>query len=109
MPCADVFLLIIVEGIVLLVLVLTGFRTAVFAAVPPGLKVAIAVGVGLFLALIGLVNAGFVQTGDGTPVQLGDGGLDGRPVVLLVLGLLVGTTRCVGKVRGAVLTGAAVA
>ena len=109
MPWADVFLLIIVEGIVLLVLVLTGFRTAVFAAVPPGLKVAIAVGVGLFLALIGLFNAGFVQTGDGTPVQLGDGGLNGWPIVIFVLGLLVGITLYVRKVRGALLIGIAVA
>ena len=109
MPWADVFLLIILEGIVLLILVLTGFRTAVFAAVPAGLKVAIAVGVGLFLAFIGLVNAGFVQTGDGTPVQLGDGGLNGWPIVIFVLGLLVSIALYVRKVRGALLIGIAVA
>lgn len=79
MPWADVFLLIVVEGVVLLILVVTGFRTAVFAAIPPGIKVAIAVGVGLFLALVGLVNAGFVQAGEGTPVQLGNGGLQAGP------------------------------
>ncbi|OLT29738.1 permease [Nocardiopsis sp. CNR-923] len=105
MPWADVFLLVIIEGVLLLVLVVTGFRTAVFAAIPPGIKTAIAVGVGLFLALIGLVNAGFVQAGEGTPVQLGDGGLNGWPIVVFVLGLLVSVALYVRKVRGALLIG----
>ncbi len=105
MSWADVFLLIIIEGVLLLILVLTGFRTAVFAAIPPGLKVAIAVGVGLFLAFIGLVNAGFVQAGDGTPVQLGDGGLNGWPILIFVIGLLLSIALYVRKVRGALLIG----
>ncbi|GHC78017.1 permease [Nocardiopsis terrae] len=105
MPWADVFLLIIIEGVLLLILVLTGFRTAVFAAIPPGLKVAIAVGVGLFLALIGLVNAGFVQAGDGTPVQLGSGGLNGWPILIFVIGLLLSIALYVRNVRGALLIG----
>ena len=52
--------LVVLEGIVILVLVLTGFRKAVFHAVPQQLKVAISVGIGLFIALIGFVDAGFV-------------------------------------------------
>src|SRR6187200_2379522 len=47
--------LVVIEGLIILGLVLTGFRTAVFHAVPPGLKVAISVGIGLFIAFIGLV------------------------------------------------------
>lgn len=109
MPWSDVFLLIIVEGLLLLVLVLTGFRTAVFAAIPPGLKMAIAVGVGLFLALIGLVNAGFVQAGEGTPVQLGNGGLQGWPILIFVVGLLIAIALYVRKVRGAMLLSIVVA
>ncbi|WP_049576848.1 NCS2 family permease [Nocardiopsis sp. SBT366] len=105
MSWADVFLLIIIEGVLLLILVLTGFRTAVFAAIPPGLKVAIAVGVGLFLAFIGLVNAGFVQAGEGTPVQLGDGGLNGWPILIFVIGLLLSIALYVRNVRGALLIG----
>jgi AGZA family xanthine/uracil permease-like MFS transporter len=105
MPWSDVFLLIIIEGVLLLILVLTGFRTAVFAAIPPGLKVAIAVGVGLFLAFIGLVNAGFVQAGAGTPVQLGDGGLNGWPILIFVIGLLLSIALYVRNVRGALLIG----
>ncbi|GAB3717427.1 NCS2 family permease [Nocardiopsis oceani] len=105
MSWSDVFLLIIIEGVLLLILVLTGFRAAVFAAVPPGLKIGIAVGVGLFLAFIGLVNAGFVQPGDGTPVQLGDGGLNGWPILIFVIGLALSIALYVRNVRGALLIG----
>lgn len=105
MPWSDVFLLIVIEGVLLLILVLTGFRTAVFAAIPPGLKVAIAVGVGLFLALVGLVNAGFVQAGEGTPVQLGNGGLQGWPILIFVIGLLITVALYVRRVPGAMLIG----
>ena len=109
MPWADVFLLVIVEGLLLLILVLTGFRTAVFAAIPAGIKTGIAVGVGLFLALIGLVNAGFVQAGEGTPVQLGNGGLNGWPILIFVIGLLISIALYVRKVRGALLIGIVIA
>ena len=61
MTWADAMGLVVIEGIVILVLVLTGFRTAVFHAIPTQLKVAISVGIGLFIALIGFVDAGFVH------------------------------------------------
>ena len=53
--------MVVIEGLVITVLVLTGFRVAVFNAIPMQLKSAIAVGIGLFIALIGLVDAGFVR------------------------------------------------
>ena len=53
--------LVLIEGILILILVLTGFRVAVFKAIPAALKVAISVGIGLFIALIGLVDSGFVR------------------------------------------------
>ena len=61
MTWADAMGLVVIEGVIILVLVLTGFRTAVFHAVPTQLKVAISVGIGLFIALIGFVDAGFVH------------------------------------------------
>ena len=61
MSWQDAMGLVVLEGIVILVLVLTGFRSAVFHAVPAQLKTAISVGIGLFIALIGLVDAGFVR------------------------------------------------
>ena len=72
----DAMGLVVLEGIVILVLVLTGFRKAVFHAVPGQLKTAISVGIGLFIAFIGLVDAGVVRripdaANTTVPVQLG--------------------------------------
>jgi AGZA family xanthine/uracil permease-like MFS transporter len=108
MPWSDVFLLLIVEGLILTVLVMTGFRSAVFAAIPGGLKIAIGVGVGLFLTIIGFANSGFVQGGGGTIVSLGSGGLNTLPLLIFVIGLLVTIGLYVRKVPGAMLIGIAV-
>jgi adenine/guanine/hypoxanthine permease len=100
--------LVVLEGIVMTVLVLTGFRTAVFRAIPVELKVAISVGIGLFIALIGFVDAGFVRrTQDGpVPVELGVGGeLQGWPSLVFVVGLFVMAILVVRRVRGAILLG----
>lgn len=91
------------EGILIFLLVLTGFREAVFRAVPSALKTAITVGLGLFVALIGLVNAGIVRTG-ATPVQFGiSGSLDGWPALVFVFGLFLMFVLYVRHVKGAVL------
>ena len=106
MTWADAMGLVVLEGLIILVLVLTGFRTAVFHAVPAQLKVAISVGIGLFIALIGLVDAGFVRrTGAGpVPVELGiAGSLQGWPVLVFVFGLLLVIALYVRGVRGAIL------
>ncbi len=106
MTWADAMGLIVLEGVVILVLVLTGFREAVFHAVPAQLKIAISVGIGLFIALIGFVDAGFVRrTGVGpVPVQLGtDGFLSGWPVAVFALGLVLVVALWVRKVKGAIL------
>ncbi|MEE2036607.1 NCS2 family permease [Nocardiopsis sp. CT-R113] len=105
MSWSDVFLLLIVEGIILTILVMTGFRTAVFAAIPGGLKIAIGVGVGLFLTIIGFVNSGFIQGGGGTIVSLGSGGLNTLPLLVFVIGLLTTIALYVRKVPGAMLLG----
>jgi AGZA family xanthine/uracil permease-like MFS transporter len=102
--------MVVIEGLVITVLVLTGFRTAVFTAIPRELKSAIAVGIGLFIALIGFVDAGFVRAGAGTPVQLGaTGSLRGWPTLVFVLGLLLIAALMVRKVKGALLIGIAAA
>jgi AGZA family xanthine/uracil permease-like MFS transporter len=112
MSWADAMGLVVLEGIIITVLVLTGFRTAVFRAVPAQLKIAISVGIGLFIALIGLVDAGFVRrTGTGpVPVALGDNGtLVGWPILIFALGLFLMITLMIKKVKGAILIGIAVA
>src|SRR4051794_12317557 len=104
MTWADAMGLIVIEGLIILVLVLTGFRQAVFHAVPAPLKVAISVGIGLFITLIGFFDAGFVRPGAGTPVQLGPTGeLAGWPVLVFLIGLALVITLWVRRVRGAIL------
>jgi adenine/guanine/hypoxanthine permease len=115
MSWADAMGLVVLEGLVILVLVLTGFRAAVFHAVPTQLKTAISVGIGLFIALIGLVDAGFVRripdaANTTVPVQLGATGfLDGWPVLVFAIGLILMVTLYVRKVRGAILISIVVA
>src|SRR3954470_7577782 len=55
--------LVVLEGLLITVLVLTGFRRAVFSAIPAQLQTAIAVGIGFFLTLIGLADAGVIRPG----------------------------------------------
>jgi AGZA family xanthine/uracil permease-like MFS transporter len=99
---------IVLEGLIILVLVLTKFRKAVMEAVPLPLKHAIGVGIGLFIAIIGFVDAGFVTstTIAAPPLQLGTGGeLRGWPVGIFIIGLLIVTFLYVRRVRGALLIG----
>ncbi|WP_210580811.1 NCS2 family permease [Actinomyces succiniciruminis] len=105
MTYADAMGLVVIEGVIILVLVLTGFREAVFKAVPPDIKTAISVGIGLFIALIGLVDAKVVRAG-GTPLELGLGGsLQGWPVLVFLFGLFLILVLHVRKVRGSILIG----
>ncbi|MEQ6903621.1 NCS2 family permease [Nocardioides sp. YIM 152588] len=109
MTWADAMGLVVLEGVIILVLVLTGFRTAVFHAIPTQLKTAISVGIGLFIALIGFVDAGFVTrvpdiAGTTVPVQLGaTGELSGWPVLIFVVGLALVVALWARNVPGAIL------
>ena len=108
MTWADAMGLVVLEGLIITVLVLTGFRTAVFRAVPAQLKIAISVGIGLFIALIGLVDAGFVRrTASGpVPVTLGDGGtLVGWPIIVFAFGLFLTIALMVKRTKAAILIG----
>ncbi|GAA2737452.1 NCS2 family permease [Pedococcus aerophilus] len=108
MTWADAMGLVFLEGVIILVLVLTGFRQAVFRAIPAELKTAISVGIGLFITIIGLVDAGFVRrTATGpVPVELGIGGtLNGWPLLVFVIGVLGIIVMLVRKVKGAILYG----
>lgn len=97
------------EGAAILVLVVTGFRSAVFRAVPGQLKSAISVGIGLFISFVGLVNAGIVRPG-GTPVELGiDGSLAGWPALVFIVGLFAIIILFARKVPGAILLGIIIA
>ncbi len=79
--------LVVIEGLCIVLLVVTGIRKRVFEAVPRELKAAIVVGIGFFVLFLGLVNGGIVQKGSGTPVKLGD--LSSPGALLTVAGILV--------------------
>lgn len=98
--------LVVLEGILILALVLTGFRTAVFRAVPTSLKSAIGVGIGLFITIIGFADAGVVRPGSATPVAFGvNGELAGWPIFVFVIGLLLTTVLVARHVKGGILIG----
>lgn len=97
--------LVVWEGILMAILVLTGFRTAVFRAVPKALRHAISVGIGLFIAFVGLMNAGVVRKPAGAPpVELGiNGSLSSWPIAIFFLGFLLLIGLHVLRVPGAML------
>ena len=103
--------LVVVDGVIIVLLAASGFRTAVFNAVPPELKAAIAVGIGLFIAFIGLVDAGFVRriadaAGTTVPVSLGiENSIASWPTFVFVIGLLITTVLVARRVRAAILLG----
>ena len=95
--------LIVLEGVAITILVLTGFREAIFKAIPLELKKAIVVGIGFFILFIGLVDGGIVITGSGTPVTLGN--FVGVPVMVTIFGLVVTIIMLARGWRGAVILG----
>lgn len=100
--------LVVIDGLIIVILSATGLRRLIFDAVPYALKIAITVGIGLFIAFIGLVDAGFVKsTGlPSPPIGLGENGSVGTiPTVIFVLTLLVTGILVARKVKGAILIG----
>ena len=103
--------LVLLNGVVVLILVVTGVRTMVFNAVPASLKAAIAVGIGLFITLIGLVDAGFVRrlpdaANTTVPVGLGiNGSIASWPTLVFVIGLILTSILVAKRVKAAILIG----
>jgi AGZA family xanthine/uracil permease-like MFS transporter len=105
MTWPQAFGLVIIEGFIILLLVLTGFRTAIFHAVPDSLKYSIGAGIGLFIALIGLVDAGIVRPGVPLITFAVFGELAGWPVFTFVFGLLLMVILVALRTRAAILIG----
>ncbi|MCA1222707.1 NCS2 family permease [Streptomyces sp. 8L] len=109
MSWPDAMGMVVLAGLVVMLLVATGLRERVMNAVPGGLRKGIAIGIGLFIMLIGLVDSGFVSripdVADTTvPLQLGaTGHLDGWPVLIFALGAMLTLALLVRKVPGAIL------
>lgn len=105
MTWPEVMGLVVLEGVVILILVVTKLRAAVFHALPHDLKYAIGVGIGLFLTVIALVDAGVVRPGSPL-LSFGVGGqLLGWPIFVFTAGLLFMIVLVVRRVAGALLIG----
>ena len=94
---------VVIEGLVALVLVLAGLRTAIMEAVPLTLKLSIGVGIGLFITLVGLREGGIVVNNPATGIGLGD--LTSGPALIALGGVLVAAVLVARGVRGAVILG----
>lgn len=100
--------IVVINGLLIVLLAVTGLRRMIFDAVPVELKIAITVGIGLFIAFIGFVNAGFVTaTGAASPpVGLGVGGSVGTvPTLMFVFTLVVTGVLVARKIKGGLLIG----
>jgi len=96
---------VFLSGIAFLLLTFAGIRQLIIAAIPPQLFAAVAGGIGLFIGLIGLKNAGIIVTSPATSVTLGN--LHAPGAALALFGLVVTAGLAAWKVRGAILIGIA--
>lgn len=104
---------IFVEGVIFILLSLVNIREAIFNAIPPSLKIAVSVGIGLFISFIGLQNAHIVVAGPTlvtlysfkSSVESGMFQSEGITVLLALIGLLVTAFLLIKDVKGAVLFG----
>jgi AGZA family xanthine/uracil permease-like MFS transporter len=94
---------IVVEGLLVLILSMTNLRTIIMEAIPQSLKYAIGVAIGLFIALIGLKDAGIIVFDQATLLKLGD--LTSGATLLALVGLLITAVLVALRVPGALLIG----
>lgn len=94
---------VLIEGLIFILLTVTNLREKIVHALPKSLRESISVGIGLFIAFIGLQNAGLIVRSDATLVTLGD---IGTPTAILsILGLVITSILLVKRVKGALLIG----
>ncbi len=94
---------VFLEGIIFIILTLTHLRQAIVNAIPPTLRQAIGVGIGLFIAFIGLINCRIVVPHETTLVTIGK--LTSGEALLGLIGLVLTAVLVIKKVRGALLIG----
>jgi len=95
--------IIVIEGIIVTIFVLTGLRSMIMRAIPMGLKYAIGVGIGLFIAFIGAQEAGFVGISSATAVTLGD--FTANYTLLAAFGLVLTVILVAFRIKGGILLG----
>ena len=99
---------VLLEGILFIVLSICGIREAIIKSIPEGLKKAVAVGIGLFITIIGLVNAGICSPDTGTIVGFVNFNMANATALVAILGLIITIVLFILKVPGAILLGIAI-
>ncbi|MBO5728515.1 MAG: NCS2 family permease [Paludibacteraceae bacterium] len=94
---------VFIEGIIFIVLTITNVREAIVNAIPINLRYAVGVGIGLFIAFIGLQNAGVIVNNEATLVSLGD--VTSGSALLTMIGLIITGLLYVRNVPGAMMLG----
>lgn len=94
---------VLLEGIIFIILTVTNVRKWIVDSIPLSIKKAIGCGIGLFIAFIGLKNAGVIVSNDATTVALGD--ITHGTALLAIIGLILTSFLVVKKVPGALLIG----
>ena len=94
---------VLIEGIVFIILTVTKVRTLLLNSIPDTLKKAIGAGIGLFIAFIGMQNAGIIVNSDSTLVTLGD--ISTGTALLAMIGLFITAAFVMAKIRGGILWG----
>lgn len=95
---------VFLEGILFIILSLVNVRELIIKAIPTNLKKAVAVGIGLFITLIGFANAGIVVNNTGTIVGLGSLSSGGAPL-LAIIGLVITIVLYANRIPGSILIG----
>lgn len=99
----EALFIILLEGIIFMLLSLVKFRELIFKSIPVSLKNAISVGIGFFIAFLGLQNGGVITQGNGTLIGIGD--LASAPTLLTIIGILLTAILVARKVKGSILIG----
>lgn len=96
---------VLLEGILFIILSLCGVREAIVHSIPDGVKKAVAVGIGLFITIIGLVNAGICSRDTGTFIGFVNFAGDNHAAIVAILGLIITIILYTLNVKGSILIG----
>lgn len=98
---------VLLEGVLFIILSICGIREAIIKSIPDSLKKAVAVGIGLFITIIGLANAGIVSTQTGTLIGFVNFDLKHTTALVAIIGLIITIVLYILKVPGSILIGIA--
>ncbi len=103
LPWQDALGIVFISGMLFVILSFVGLREAVMNALPSALHNAIAVGIGVFIAFIGLQMSGIIESHPATFVTLGN--IHSKPVIIAIFGIFIILTLMAHRVKGAILMG----